>query len=163
MRIATHRNRPAVWIEIAGRIDEDSIRELQDALSEARDTGALLIVLDLRRIESIDASGLQTVLAAEADSRQKRWDLAIVPPRRGEVATEFAAPELKRLLGLLTAEQARQLISLYASGLRHHGSARPSLGGALRRKASELAEGRTRAEKEIQLEPRSEPRDQRTT
>jgi anti-anti-sigma factor len=125
MRITTHRKRPTALIEIAGRLDEDSIRELQSALSEARETGALLIVLDLRRIESIDASGLETVLAAEADSRQKRWDLAIVPPRHGEVATEFAAPEMKRLLGLLSAGQARRLISLYASGLRHHGSVPP--------------------------------------
>jgi anti-anti-sigma factor len=125
VRIATHRKRPSVLIEIAGRVDEGSIRELQSALSKARETGALLIVLDLRRIESIDASGLQTVLAAEADSRQNRWDLAIVPPRHGEAATKFASPELKRLLGLLSAEQARGLISLYASGLRPHGSIRP--------------------------------------
>ena len=34
---------------------------------------------------------------------------------------------------------------------------------AERERRQELAEGRTRAEKEIQLEPRSEPRDQRTT
>jgi anti-anti-sigma factor len=125
MRLATRRKRPTVSIEIAGRIDEDSIRELQTALSEARETGSLLIVLDLRRIESIDASGLHTVLAAEADSRQNRWDLAIVPPRHGEVAAEFAAPELKRLLGLVSAEQARRLISVYASGLRQRGSVRP--------------------------------------
>jgi membrane protein len=34
---------------------------------------------------------------------------------------------------------------------------------AERERSQELAEGRTRAEKEIQLEPRSEPKDQRTT
>jgi anti-anti-sigma factor len=58
----------AYVIRIEGELDEAGCPDLEAALTEAEQTGAARIVLDLDRLGSIDANGLETLSAVSRRS-----------------------------------------------------------------------------------------------
>ena len=81
----------ATMVRVAGELDMATV----DVLRQALDAQHGAVVLDLRRVEFIDAAGLRLLLEADARSRADGLHLTLIPGR-----------VVDRLLGL-TATRAR--------------------------------------------------------
>ncbi|MCA1689848.1 MAG: STAS domain-containing protein [Actinobacteria bacterium] len=81
-------------VTAAGELDLSTAPVLDTALAEAEATGAPTILLDIEAVSFIDSTGLRTLLAAQARSRQNGNRLRIT--RGGRQA--------RRLFALVDAE-----------------------------------------------------------
>lgn len=63
-------------VALTGELDAATLPELEAALPEVPETGAL--VLDLRRLAFMDSSGIRLVMNLDIRSRAQGWTLAIV-------------------------------------------------------------------------------------
>lgn len=66
-------------IELAGELDSGSAGELEEALLAAEASGAHEILLDLRRLEFLDSTGLRAILSAELRTSVDGADLILIP------------------------------------------------------------------------------------
>jgi anti-sigma B factor antagonist len=67
---------------LVGELDLASAPELEGAVAAALEAGAQRIVLDLRRLDFIDASGLHAVVDASDACREQGCEFALVPGSR---------------------------------------------------------------------------------
>lgn len=65
-----------------GEVDIATVPELQHRLGELLDAGFTRIVVDLRRVEFMDSSGLHALLDAHRQAQRDGWELSIIPGRR---------------------------------------------------------------------------------
>jgi anti-sigma B factor antagonist len=77
--------RAAVRVRPAGELDMASAPALEVEITALRDAGFKQIVLDLRELEFMDSSGLQLLLALDAEARQDGFNLSLV---RGPAAVQ---------------------------------------------------------------------------
>jgi len=71
-----------VWVRATGQADMASRRAFEMALRHAAERSPKVVVLDLRPLNFMDASGLTVILEADAHSRDQGWTLVILrgPP-----------------------------------------------------------------------------------
>ena len=100
-RILTNESGPRVEIAIRGELDLATSPQLTTEFERVGALDALeLVVVDLRRLEFLDSSGLETILKLDANLRAKGVPLAIV---RGPRAVErlFAVMHLDARLRIV--------------------------------------------------------------
>jgi anti-anti-sigma factor len=80
LRVRPHRE--AVHVELTGELDIAASGHARDALHELVAAGFEHLVIDLRALTFIDASGLQLLLEFHAASRRDGWRLSLIqgPP-----------------------------------------------------------------------------------
>jgi anti-anti-sigma factor len=94
-RLAVRRDGPQVRVTVSGDLDDASAGELDRALvTQVRSGG--VVVLDLREIAFIDASGLSVLLRADVNARRAGTGFALMPGEcvrrmlaRARVAAQF--------------------------------------------------------------------------
>ncbi len=81
-RVEVQPNRDLVRVVPIGELDLATVGELAAQLRELRDAGFKHFVLDLRRLEFIDSSGLHLILQLDSDARKETYEFAIIagPP-----------------------------------------------------------------------------------
>ena len=84
LEIDTQQRNGAVHLVLAGELDIASAAELEEQLS-AHEGQAPVLVLDLRRVEFIDSSGIRTLITADERARTSGRRLVVV---RGPAAVE---------------------------------------------------------------------------
>jgi anti-sigma B factor antagonist len=104
--------RPGCAIALSGRLGAATVADVRAALTEAVDTGVGDLLVDLRGVELVDATGLGVLVGTHrrADRAGRRLVLTTVPPR---VERLLLATRLHRVLtvdraagdGIFTAEQ----------------------------------------------------------
>ena len=105
-------------VSVWGRLGEGSDAELRRVVRSLRRAGVLLLILDLHNLDEIDPVGMIAVLEMEAEGRdQQGWELAVVPPDP-RVAPEFSSAELREILCLVVADDARYMLDFYAASMR---------------------------------------------
>jgi anti-anti-sigma factor len=77
----THGDLEACWVHVAGRLDASAVCQLGRALGDPQ-MQAPMVVLDLRRLSSIDQSGVHAVINASLLTREAGRRLVILhgPP-----------------------------------------------------------------------------------
>lgn len=120
---------PGADVAVKGALVDQTASRLKRALEDVRRGMPLLVVLDLRQVTVIDGVGIRTMLEAEADAREKHWDLAVVSPQMEPARSVFRDPEMKSLICGVTPEAAEDLLHIYAKGFRPSGSVRPQWSG----------------------------------
>jgi anti-sigma B factor antagonist len=75
--------RDTVKVSPAGELDLATIEELQNELEKLIEAGFPRIVVDLRRVEFLDSTGLHALLSANARANEEGWQLGIIPGRPG--------------------------------------------------------------------------------
>jgi stage II sporulation protein AA (anti-sigma F factor antagonist) len=88
--VQRHERESALVLVLHGELDVAYAPELRQELGALAGDGRKLI-LDLRRLDFIDSSGIAVLLDAARDARRDGWDLGII---RG------GSPEVERVLSL---------------------------------------------------------------
>ena len=75
--------RDGVRIAPSGPLDMATAPLLEARLAELRDAGHRRLIVDLRRLDFIDSTGLRLLLARDAEARQDGFSFALIagPPR----------------------------------------------------------------------------------
>jgi len=94
-RVEIQREREIVRVVLIGELDLATIGELSGHLQELRDAGVERLVLDLRRLEFIDSSGLHLILELDRDARSDGHEFAVTP----------GPPAIERLFKLTGIDQ----------------------------------------------------------
>jgi anti-anti-sigma regulatory factor len=115
LRVEVERKGRAAVVAIEDSLHEGAVRDLKQAVGSEREAGVVLLVLDLDRVDALDAAGVRAVLEIEAGGRDNGWDLVVIPPSEEVAEGGFADPELRRRLCLLDREDASYLVELYAN------------------------------------------------
>ena len=68
----------AAVVAVAGELDLRTSPQLEERLNRAFDAGAELVILDLRRIEFMDSTGLRVVLSAHQRAHETGRRFALV-------------------------------------------------------------------------------------
>jgi anti-anti-sigma regulatory factor len=114
LHVEVARKGLATVVAIKGSLHEPAVRDLKQAVRSEREAGVALLVLDLDRVDVLNAAGVTALIETEAGGRENGWDLVVIPPS-DEVAKGEFAPELRRRLCLLDREDATYLVELYAN------------------------------------------------
>jgi len=69
----------AAVVTVAGELDLYSLEDFKRVLAEAEDSGAPVIVLDLRELGFIDSSGLGAVIGVQGRCQASNRKLVVVP------------------------------------------------------------------------------------
>lgn len=75
---AEQAGRGTVRLALTGELDISSAAQLDQELAKLEASDPPLIVLDLRKLEFMDSTGLRTVVTADARAREQGRRLAIV-------------------------------------------------------------------------------------
>jgi anti-sigma B factor antagonist len=100
LEIITERREGQTFVALVGELDIATAPRFEEGLAEVeRDTPGTL-VLDLRRVEFIDSTGLRAVIAADERARSAGRRLVIV---RGPAAVErvFSVTQLDQRLEII--------------------------------------------------------------
>ena len=73
-----HQEGGAAIIAVTGELDLRTSPQLEKALGRAFDAGAELVILDLRRIEFMDSTGLRVLLSAHQRAHESGRRFALV-------------------------------------------------------------------------------------
>jgi anti-sigma B factor antagonist len=92
--------RDRVRVEPVGELDLLTARQVDDRVAELTSAGFTRVLVDLRRVEFIDSSGLRLLLRLRNRAHNDGWDLGIVQGRES-VRKLF---ELTGTLGVLPFE-----------------------------------------------------------
>lgn len=78
-----HVVRPGCAVALSGRLGAATVADVRAALTEAVDTGVGDLLVDLRGVELVDATGLGVLVGTHrrADRAGRRLVLTTVPPR----------------------------------------------------------------------------------
>jgi anti-anti-sigma factor len=68
-------------VALVGDLDLASAGRLEAEVMRARSAGCIRIVLDLRRVDIIDSTGLRVLLSLRNDTKRSGHALLLVPPR----------------------------------------------------------------------------------
>jgi anti-sigma B factor antagonist len=85
LEIITERNEGHTRIALVGELDIASAPRLEEGLAEAEGDTPATLVLDLRRVDFIDSTGLRAVIAADERARATGRRFVVV---RGPAAVE---------------------------------------------------------------------------
>lgn len=77
-RIDVHHEREVVRVAPVGELDLATVAPLGRRLDELRASGCRSVVLDLRGLTFIDASGLRLIVSCDAQARQSGIEFAII-------------------------------------------------------------------------------------
>jgi anti-anti-sigma factor len=97
-RVELHTSRATVRVVPVGELDEHTAVELEGHLLTLRSAGVQHVVLDLRRLELLDAAGVQLILAHDhlARSTGRAFTLCNAPPAIQTVVDGRGRLELAR-------------------------------------------------------------------
>ena len=76
--ITTRDREGGAVVELSGELDIASAPKLDEEVARLEGEGHALIVIDLRRLEFMDSSGLRALLAADTRARTRGGRLVIV-------------------------------------------------------------------------------------
>jgi anti-anti-sigma factor len=76
--VEEHRQGGTAILTVRGELDLRTSPELEDRLGAAFDSGAELVILDLRQIEFMDSTGLRALLAAHQRAHESGRRFALV-------------------------------------------------------------------------------------
>jgi anti-sigma B factor antagonist len=94
-RVEVQPDRDVVRVVPIGELDLATVGRLDTQLRELRDVGFKHLVLDLRRLEFLDSSGLHLILQLDGDARKEAYEFAIIA----------GPPAIQRLLELTGATE----------------------------------------------------------
>jgi anti-anti-sigma factor len=96
---------PGAWLRLAGRLSAATVPDVRLALSDAVDSGVEDLVIDLRDVDLVDATGLGVLVAAHRRALRagRRLVLRSVPPKIDRL---FAITRLHRVLHVEPLEVA---------------------------------------------------------
>jgi anti-sigma B factor antagonist len=78
-RVDVLPERDVVRVVPIGELDLATVPELAGQLQELRDVGFQRLVLDLRRLEFIDSTGLHLIVKLDRDARREGHEFAVIP------------------------------------------------------------------------------------
>jgi anti-anti-sigma factor len=79
LRVDVEPEREVVRVVPIGELDMGTVGQLAEKVTELRDAGFKCVVLDLRRLEFMDSTGLHLILEADAYARTNGHDFAVIP------------------------------------------------------------------------------------
>ena len=79
LRIDVRREPDRVILALDGELDMANASHLQDALAQAHQSTAAMIVLDLKELSFIDSTGLRVLLAARKEAQERGQEFAVTP------------------------------------------------------------------------------------
>jgi anti-anti-sigma factor len=94
-RVDVQPERDVVHVVPVGELDLATVGALDGQLRELRDAGFGRLVLDLRRLEFIDLSGLRLILTFDRDARNNGHEFVVIP----------GPPAIQRLFELAGVDQ----------------------------------------------------------
>jgi anti-sigma B factor antagonist len=100
LHLAAREINGTVVITVAGEVDLASATALAEALDRATSTGAEAVILDLRRLEFMDSTGISVLVKAHQASVRSGCRFAVV---RG-------SPQVDRVLSLTGLDEQMTLI-----------------------------------------------------
>ena len=100
LEIITEKHEGQMRVALVGELDIASAPRLEEGLADVEGDTPGTIVLDLRRVEFIDSTGLRAVIAADERARSSGRRLVVV---RGPAAVErvFSVTQLDQRLDLV--------------------------------------------------------------
>jgi anti-sigma B factor antagonist len=78
LELRTEHDHGAPRLVLSGELDLASAEELETQLKELESSEPDVLVLDLRKLEFMDSTGLRTVIAADARARERGARLVVV-------------------------------------------------------------------------------------
>lgn len=78
LEVTTENNGRAVRVALAGELDISSASQVEQEIAGAEADEAPVIVLDLRKLDFMDSTGLRVILAADSRAREQGRRLVIV-------------------------------------------------------------------------------------
>jgi anti-anti-sigma factor len=79
LRVDVEPEREVVRVVPIGELDMGTVGQLAEKVTELRDAGFKCVVLDLRRLEFMDSTGLHLILEADAHARTNGHDFTVIP------------------------------------------------------------------------------------
>lgn len=109
LEVLLEPDRESIRVIVVGELDMATVPVLHDELVDVVDIGFKHVIVDLRRLEFIDSSGLHEVLASHDRSRREGWELSIIqgPPA---VRRLFELTATADLLPFVTPGEARSSV-----------------------------------------------------
>jgi anti-anti-sigma factor len=100
LEITTEEAEGQVRVALVGELDIASAPQFEDSLEKVEASAPAVLVLDLRKVEFIDSTGLRAVIAADERARSGGRRLVIV---RGTAAVErvFSVTQLDQRLEIV--------------------------------------------------------------
>ena len=77
-RCKTEQRDDVTYVRPQGELDMRTVPELDTHLSEARATGARLVVLDLRALGFMDSTGISLITRWNLESRRDGFEFALI-------------------------------------------------------------------------------------
>jgi anti-sigma B factor antagonist len=78
LELRTEHDHGAPRLVVSGELDLSSAEELETHLKQLESSEPDVLVLDLRKLEFMDSTGLRTVIAADARARERGARLVVV-------------------------------------------------------------------------------------
>jgi anti-anti-sigma factor len=105
--VQVRRDGPTVFVRLAGQLDLAAEAPLEQVLSElVAQSGVKSLITDLRRITSLDSSGLRLLLKIEMQSRDDGFDFAVIPPH-GQAMQAIRGSRVGKLIKMRDSDGAR--------------------------------------------------------
>jgi anti-sigma B factor antagonist len=106
-RVDVQPDRDVVRVVPIGELDLGTVAQLAAQLQELREVGFKHLVLDLRRVEFIDSSGLHLILQLDSDARKGAYEFAVIagPPAVQRVFELTGAAEHLRFRRAASADE----------------------------------------------------------
>jgi len=100
LEIITERREGQTRVTLVGELDIASAPRFEEGLVEVEADTPGVLVLDLRRVDFIDSTGLRSVIAADERARSAGWRFVVV---RGPAAVErvFKVTQLDQRLEIV--------------------------------------------------------------
>ena len=100
LELRTEHDHGAPRLVVSGELDLSSAEELETHLKQIESSEPDVLVLDLRKLEFMDSTGLRTVIAADARARERGARLVVVR----------APDEVDRVFRLTRMDQHLELV-----------------------------------------------------
>lgn len=98
MAIKKRVNGEQVEISVEGRLTLESHREFYEVFSYLKSRPVPRAVLDITRIQSLDASGMRLIMCLEEACRKQRVDFTLKVPEEGSVGTLLSVAHFDELV-----------------------------------------------------------------
>jgi anti-anti-sigma factor len=82
---------------LAGELDLAEAGRVAEAIDTAARPGGAVVV-DVRRLEFMDSTGLSTIISADAAAKRQGWDLAVICDGGGPVHRLFDLTDTRAVL-----------------------------------------------------------------
>ncbi|MDR6594879.1 MULTISPECIES: STAS domain-containing protein [Saccharothrix] len=106
-RVETQAEDQAVVVGIVGDVDQSTSEALDKALDEgvakAKESGALLVVVDLQEVGFVASAGLSSLIKAHNRARDEGLELVVVLPEEHRLARLLWLTALSRVLTVVSS------------------------------------------------------------